>query len=204
MTAQICAQTNLLDAVAQCLLHKLQRGLCLLGLLLCRLLFFLACKTEILGCDVAQLLVGILHERLRNELIDLLGHEQHVIALFVELLKLRKLAKPRAALARCVVNVLLLLGHRVGVLLERDELALLVRPVQQQILKHVLLLAVIGDNAVLELHTEHREELFVFLAVVFQHLRQLGLDLLFKVACHELELAVVLEHFTGNIQAEVL
>ena len=66
------------------------------------------------------------------------------------------------------------------------------------------MLTVVGVNAVFQLETEILEELFVILAVVVQHGEQLALDLFFQPGGDYLELAVVLKHFPGNVQRQVL
>ena len=118
MAAQILAQANFLDAVTQRFLDKIKRGFCLFSLFFCGLLFFLAGKAEIVLRDVAQFLVVILAERLRQETVNFVRHKQHVVALVFQLLELRQLGQMHLVLAVCKVDVLLLLRHRGSVLLE--------------------------------------------------------------------------------------
>ena len=74
-------------------------------------------------------------------------------------------------------------------------------PVEKQVLQKLLFRAVIVQHAVLDLHAKRRIELLVFLAVLLHKLCKLGFDLLLKISRDELELAVVLEHFTRNVEA---
>ena len=48
------------------------------------------------------------------------------------------------------------------------------------------------------------EELLILFAVIFEHGEQLGFDLLLQPGGDHLELAVMLEHFAGNVQGEIL
>ena len=102
------------------------------------------------------------------------------------------------------VNLLLTFRHGFHIFLEANELALLVAVVQQQVLAALLVGAVFGHGAVFQLKAEGIVEFLVLLPVVFQHGLQLGLDLLLDVPGDDGELAVVLEHFTADVQAQVL
>ena len=75
---------------------------------------------------------------------------------------------------------------------------------QQQILGRFLVRAVVGDGAVLQLTAKGGVEFLVLLPVVFQHGFQLGLDLLLDVPGDDGQLAVVLEHFTADVQRQIL
>ena len=75
---------------------------------------------------------------------------------------------------------------------------------QQQILGRFLVRAVVGDGAVLQLTAKGGVEFLVLLPVVFQHGFQLGLDLLLDVPGNDGQLAVVLEHFTADVQGQIL
>ena len=75
---------------------------------------------------------------------------------------------------------------------------------QQQILRCFLVCAVVGDGAVLQLTAKGGVEFLVLLPVVFQHGFQLGFDLLLDVPGDDGQLAVVLEHFTADVQGQVL
>ena len=204
MRTEVVAQTDLFDRITERRLDKLQRRLrlfCLLG----SLFLLLVCgKTKVLLRHRAEILVCIFSERLRHEAVDLVGHQQHIKALFRELFQLRQLRQALPVFAAGKVNVLLLLRHCVRVFLEGNELVLLMRPVQKQVLQQLLLRAVVVQHTIFDLHAECRVELFVFLTVGFHELCKLCFDLLFEVRCDELELAVMLEHFTRNVEAQIL
>ena len=75
---------------------------------------------------------------------------------------------------------------------------------QQQILRRFLVCAVVGDGAVLQLTAKGGIEFLVLFPVVFQHGFQLGLNLLLDVPGDDGQLAVVLEHFTADVQGQIL
>ena len=204
MAAQLGGQLDLLDPVTQGFLHEGQQALHFLGLFLRLLLFLLGLQAQILGGNVAERLLHIGHQGLRHELIHVLGEQQHVIALLRQGLHLRQLAQTLLIFAGSIVDLLLTLGHGVHILLEGDQLALLVAVEQQQILRRFLVCAVVGDGAVLQLTAKGGVEFLVLLPVVFQHGFQLGFDLLLDVPGDDGQLAVVLEHFTADVQGQVL
>ena len=74
---------------------------------------------------------------------------------------------------------------------------------QQQVLEHILVHAVVSINAVLQLNAEALEELFVGFPVFGHKLLQFALNLLFQTLGDELQLMVVLEHFTGDVQGQI-
>ena len=115
---------------------------------------------------------------------------------------LRQAEQPLDVLAAGEVDLRLLGRHGVDVFLEGDELRL-ARVVEQQIFDLVDLVARLGDGAGAQHHAEGGVELLVLLTVVGHELRQLGLDLLAEVRGDELELAVVLEHLTRDVQRQV-
>ena len=63
--------------------------------------------------------------------------------------------------------------------------------------------SVVGHHAVLDLAAEGGPELLVLLRVVLLHLLQLALDLLLQGVGNHLQLPVVLEDFTADVQGEV-
>ena len=204
MRAEVAGNANLLDLLAQRVLHKGQCVLEALRAFLIGLLFLVGRKLEVVGENVAELMLVVLLKRLRDELIHLLGQKQHVKAAVAQHTRLRQAGQVLDAAARSEVNMLLRLGHGCAVLLERHELALLDGVELDQILQQLLMCAEFRYYAELELTAEGRIELFVLLAVVFQHLFQLGLDLLFQIAGDEFQLARMLEHLTADVQAQIL
>ena len=63
---------------------------------------------------------------------------------------------------------------------------------------------VVGVCAELQLTAKLLPEALVLLAVVGQHGVELVLDLLFQSVVDELELIVLLQHLTADVQAQVL
>ena len=88
--------------------------------------------------------------------------------------------------------------------MQRNPLALLVRPEHQQILGGILVGTVLLNGGVFQLTAKGVEELLVVLPVVLQQGFQLLLDLLFKVTGNDGKLAVVLQHLTADIQGDIL
>ena len=101
------------------------------------------------------------------------------------------------------VDVLLALLHTGDVLVQRHQLFLGGGIEQHQILKHILLLAVVVHGTELDLAAEGLPEGLIFLAFVPQQTLQLSLDLFFQVGADELQLAVVLQKLTGDIQVQI-
>ena len=196
------AQNGAVDLVAERLLDEgeqiLGLGLLLLGLLL----LLLGLEAEILDGDVAEGLVGIAFERVDKELVDLIHHAEDLIALLVQLLGLREGEQTADVVAAGEVDLRLLGGHGIDVLLQGDH-AVLAHVVEQEILDLVDLVAVFADDAGAEHHAEVLIELLVLRAVVLHHLGQLVLHLLAEVRGDELELAVMLQHLAGDVQAEI-
>ena len=84
------------------------------------------------------------------------------------------------------VDVLLALLHTGDVLVQRHQLFLGGGIEQHQILKHILLLAVVVHGTELDLTAEGLPEGLILLAFVPQQTLQLGLDLFFQVGADEL------------------
>ena len=204
MAAKVGRQLHFLDLLAQRLLDKGQKALHFLGLFLGFLLFLLGLEAQILGGHVAELLFHVGHQGLGDELVHILGKQQHVVALLIQCLDLRQLGKPLPALAGGKVDLLLTLRHGVHILLEGNQLTLFVAVEQQQILTGVLVSAVVGHGAVFQLAAEGGVELLVLLPVVFQHGFQFGLDLLLNVPGDDGQLTVVLQHFPADVQGQIL
>ena len=204
VAAQLRGQANLLHLISQRLLHKGQEALQLLGLLLSLLLLLLGLQAQILGGHIAGLLLLVGHQALEDKLVHILVAQQHIVALGCQSLHLRQLGKLRQILAGGEVDLLLPLGHGVHILLQADALTLLVAVEQQQVGANVLVGAVVGDGAVLQVSAEGIEELLVVLTLVIHHVLQLGLDLLLQIPGDDGELAVMLQHFPADVQAEIL
>ena len=95
-------------------------------------------------------------------------------------------------------------GHGLEVLGQRDHLLLLGAVEQQQVSQLVFEHAVAGVDAVLQAAAEVLEELLVGGAVVLQHLLQLARDLLLHLAGDGVQLVVLLQRLTRDVEREVL
>ena len=141
---------------------------------------------------------------LQAELVHVLGQQQHVVALAQHQLGGGQLGQTVGGVTGGEVDVLLLGGHLVHILLQGDHLLLLGRPEQQQVPQQLGVHAVVGVSTELDLTAELLPELLVLCAVVGQHGVQLVLDLLFQSVVDQLELVVLLQHLTADVQAQVL
>ena len=202
--AQILVQPDLLDLIAQAVLHEGQEALLLLGLSLGGLLLVLGLEAQVIRGDVAEALLLIGHQGLGHELIHIFGEEQGVVALAVKQSHLGQLCKQLLVFTGGKVDLLLALGHGIHIFFQRNQLALLVAVEQQQILAAFLVGAVVGYRAVFQLAAKGGVELLVLLPVAVQHGLQLGLDLLLDVPGDDGQLAVMLEHFTADVQGQIL
>ena len=75
--------------------------------------------------------------------------------------------------------------------------------VHQQILQEFLVCTVLNICAVLDLTAECCPELLVVLALVLLHLEQLALDLLLDALRDSLQMTVVLQHLTGDVERQI-
>ena len=199
---KLIGQAHGCDLLAERLLDEIEQ-LLVLGLLCLGLFFlFLALEAEIVGRNVAKRLVVVALHGVDEILVDLRGHAQDVKTLIAQLLCLRQAQQTLDVVAAREVDLRLLGGHGVDVFLEGDEFGL-ARVVEQQILDLVDLVAGLGDGAGAQHHAEGGVELLVLLTVAGHELRQLRLDLLAEVCGDELELAVMLQHLTRDVQRQV-
>ena len=141
---------------------------------------------------------------LQAELVHILGAEQQVIALAQHQLGIGQLAQAVGIITGSKVDALLALGHFFNILIQRDEFLLLGGVEHQQITQQILVHAVVTVDAKLDLTAEVLPERLVLLAVVDQHSVQFVFDLLFQRAAHQLELVVLLQRLTADVQAQVL
>ena len=79
------------------------------------LLLLLRLQTQIIGGDVTEGFLPILHEGLGDELIHILRKEQHIVALLTEGLHLGQLGQTVLALAGGKRHLLLAFGHGVHI-----------------------------------------------------------------------------------------
>ncbi len=208
------------DRVAELLLHGGEQGLVVLLGFLGLLLLLLGGEVQVARRHVLELLgagsldvlaLGILlglgtvgHHGLEAELVDVLRAQQHVVALAEHRVHDRQLGQAVDAVAGGVVDGLMVGGHGLEVLGQRDHLLLLGAVEQQQVGQLVLEHAVAGVDAVLQAAAEVLEELLVGGAVVLQHLLQLAGDLLLHLAGDGVQLVVLLQRLTRDVEREVL
>ena len=143
-------------------------------------------------------------QHLQAEFIHVLSEQQQVVALIQHQLGGRQLGQALGGIAGGVVDVFLILRHLVHIFLQADQLVLLGAVEEQQVLQQVAVGAVALVAAEFQLAAEALEELVVLLTVVVLHGVQLVLDLLFQAVADQLELAVLLQHLTADVQAQVL
>jgi len=192
---------DLLDLAVQILLDLLKQILVLGFGGLGGLLLVLRLKAQITGIDVLEGLFLVLMHDLQAELIYILGAEQQIIALAQHKLGIGQLAQAVGVVTGGKIDALLILGHLLDVLIQRDELLLLGGVEHQQITQQILMHAVVAVDAELDLAAEALPEGFVLLAVIDEHRVQLVLDLLFQRVAHQLELVILLQRFTADVQA---
>ena len=189
MGLQAVRDLGLLDLVAERLLDELHE----LGAFAVVLVLFLVAELKIAVHDGAEGLFVIVHQCLQDELVRLAGQVQNLVVLVLQKLGLRQLIHGSDALARGVVDALLVFLHALDVLLERRELLLRGGIEHHQVLERILAaLAAVAHDAVADLVAEVLIELLVALAVFLEELFKVGADLLFEVLADDLELAVML------------
>ena len=208
------------DRVAELLLHGGEQGLVVLLGFLGLLLLLLGGEVQVARRHVLELLgagsldvlaLGVLlglgtvgHHGLEAELVDVLRAQQHVVALAEHRVHDRQLRQAVDAVAGGVVDGLLVGGHGLEVLGQRDHLLLLGAVEQQQVGQLVFEHAVAGVDAILQAAAEVLEELLVGGAIVLQHLLQLAGDLLLHLAGDGVQLVVLLQRLTRDVEREVL
>ena len=74
----------------------------------------------------------------------------------------------------------------------------------QKITERIVLCAEGVINAEFELSAECVINHFVGITRILHQLDQLGMNLLFKALCDELKLCIMLEHFTGDVERQIL
>ena len=94
--------------------------------------------------------------------------------------------------------------HPAHVFRKRNERFLSRRIEHQQILERFLVCSEAVVKSVFQLQSEVLEEADVFFTIGLEHGKQLALDLLFESLCYRSELSVMLQHFPGNVQRQIL
>ena len=210
-----CGHRDLLHLAVEGALHGLEQVLVGLGRLLGFLFLLVGFKAEVLAAHVLKRPRGervgvgrvghsVIGHGHHAEFVDILGAQQHVVALRKHRRHDRQLRHALDGIARGVVNGLLAIGSSLHVFLERDHLLLLGRVEEKQVAQHVFCRAVGGVEAVLHAAAEVLEELLVALAILVEEVLKVGLDLLLDAAGDGLQLAVVLQRFTRDVKREVL
>ena len=207
--AQACAYLHGAHLVAQSFLHGAQQGLVVVAGLLGGLLLLIGCQVEVGAGHVGELniagllafgLIGGKNLRhmigvhgLQHEFVDILRAQQHVEAARQRRLHHRQLLEALARVAGGVVDLVLTIGHAVHILAESDHLVLAGAPEEHEVAELRGLHAVACIDAKLQAAAEVLEELLVALAVLGEHLAELGLHLALNVLGDGLELGVLLQ-----------
>ena len=184
------------------LLHRREQRFIFLVRRLVRL--FLVLKAEVARGDRLELLILKAVQHLQRKFIHIVGQIQNFKAVIAHRLGLRQLFDLVGRVAAGIIDILLPFCHPLDIFMQRDELFLLGGDKQDEILQHILVHAVVVIDAEFQLQTEALIELFIGLAVVFEHRQQLAVDLLFQSAGDDLQLTVVLQHLAGNVQRQIL
>ena len=153
--------------------------------------------------DLGHIGGNVLTHSLEGELIHILRQQQHVIAAVEHALYHGHLGQALTRVTGGVVDGLLILGHALGILGQGNHLLLLGRPEQQQVGKLIGLHAIARVDAVLKAAAKVLKELLVGLAVVVTHVLKVGGNLLFHALGDGLELTVLLQRLTRNIERHV-
>ncbi|KAK1237457.1 hypothetical protein MKX08_003082 [Trichoderma sp. CBMAI-0020] len=201
--AELVADDNLLDLVAEDVLESLGNVLELLLLLLTGLLLLLGLlELKVLG-DVHELLVLKLLELSHGVLINGVDKEENFEALGLEGIKERRLLDGLEGLASDVVDVLLVLGHASDVVGEGGQLIARLGGVEAEELgQDATVLGVLVDTQ-LEVLGEGAVELVKLLLVLGNLLEELK-SLLDNVLLDDLHDLVLLEGLTRQVEGEIL
>ena len=138
----------------------------------------------------------------QHHLVQGAGEIEDLIASGADLVALGQAHGVLEGVGTGIVDAVLALGHVLHILFQGD-LAVLGGVEDQQIPQKVLVPAVLVADAALEMDAEVFEEFLVLGLVVPHQLFQLALDLLLQVLADDLQLAVMLENFPGNVQGQV-
>mmetsp|Transcript_28972 Transcript_28972/g.61126 ORF Transcript_28972/g.61126 Transcript_28972/m.61126 type:complete len:729 (-) Transcript_28972:69-2255(-) len=195
---------DLLDLVPKNVLHEAAQGLELsLDLLLLLLLVLGLVQLQALLGAAHELLPVVLLELLDGVLIDGVDHEEHLESALLELLQEGRVLDGHLALSRDVVDVLLVLLHAGDVVLQAGELVARLSGVVPEELGQLVAVLVVLVDTELEVLSEGLVELgevVLVLGDLVEHLE----TLLDQVLPHDLEDLVLLQHFTRNVQGQVL
>jgi hypothetical protein len=201
--AELVADNNLLDLLAENVLERLGKSLVLLLLLLASLLLLLGLlELEVLG-DVDKLLALELLELSHGVLINGVDEEENLKALLLKGVKEGRLGDSLDGLASDVVHVVLVLRHASDVVLERSELVARLGGVEAEELGQDLAVLGILVDTELEVLGEGAVELVELLLVLGDLLEELK-RLLDDVLLDDLHDLVLLESLARQVEGKVL
>ena len=200
---QLAGEGHVLHRAFQRFFGKGEHGLVGLLQLLQLLLILSGLQVRVPGDDVLQGFFLILPDHVHHKFVHLIREVEDAPALFPHGLRLGQLLQPGDGVPAGVIDALLLLRHGGDVAFQGDGLLRSGIVEQEQILQQLPLGAEVRQDSVFQLEAELGIELFVFLRLLLQELRQLALHLLLQVGGNDLQLPVVLQQFPGNIQAQI-
>ena len=163
----------------------------------------LAVQLQLAIHHAAEGLIPVPAEQIGDKAVGIVGKVQHLIVVLLHQFRLGQMVDGVHVLAGGVVDELLALRHTVHILVQRHQLLLLRGIEHQQILHLFLVDAVVVQGAQLQLAAIAAVKLLVVLPLILQHPQQLCLDLFLQIGGDDLQLAVMLQQFPGNIQAQV-
>ena len=171
----------------------------MLGLV--RLLLVTQLQIAVNGGAEGLILIGM--QDIRQKLVRLIRKVQDLHAVILQQLCLRHMVDGLHRVAGGEVDVLLPLLHPAHILRQCHQLLLRGGVEQQQILQSLLLGAVVVHGTHFQLPAIALPELLVLFPLVPQQAFQLRLDLLLQIGADELQLPVVLQKLTGDVQIQV-
>ena len=198
---QTSRQLDVGDLAAQGVLDAVQQPFRGLALFFADRLFFVGhFDAEVVFRSGFKGLVVVGIQHLQRKFVHFFGAEQDFVALVHQHFVLRHSFDLVDGVAGGVVNVFLIFLHAVDVFLEGDQLVFGGAVEHDEVFQLVLVGAEIVVNAEFQTQPEIIEEFFVTFTVFGHHILEFGDDLLFEAVGNGLNLAVLLEHFPGNIQ----
>ena len=171
----------------------------MLGLV--RLLLVPQFQIAVNGRAEGLILIGV--QDIRQEFVRLVRKVQDLHAVILQQLGLGHVVDGLHCVAGGEIDVLLPLLHPAHILRQRHQLLLRGGVEQQQILQGLLLSAVVVHGAHFQLPAVAQPELLVLLPLIPQQALQLCPDLLLQIGADELQLPVVLQKLTGDVQIQV-
>ena len=199
MALELLGRLHLVYPVTQGLLDERQAFLVALALLGLGLVL----QAQVAVHGGTELLAVVGAQAVRQELVRPVGAVEDLHAPLLQQLRLRQAVDGRHSVAGGVIDILLTFGHAVCILPEGHQLFLRGGVEQQQFLEVLPLLAELVQHAHLQGPAEVLIELLIARPVIREHLLQLRDNLLFQVGGDDLQLPVMLQQLTGDVQAQV-